>query len=225
MGVIQWLKKKKNKMFLVLKKKRKAKYTVTQLQRYNGNNPFNNDVCVDYVRRRVTFDPVTFTSLTQLWRTVVSRIFIISFMVCAGLIIVPFVLLAPEIARFAVYVSVFVSGLNAIIYTFLFKKSKLFISDVYPRLNELLIIVYSAMMLSRNPKKRFTVNRDGIIDRRLIIPFFDNVVIEWEVTAGFSRNLYKVVVQHVFEEDAYRFFAVFKFKRKPSTGYMTIKYI
>lgn len=198
-------------------------------QTFTGGNCLNNEFVVDYAKREVTFKPLGSKSLwatymqfsmnlhclamirilVPFWAIYTLFFFVISWLGASGEAIL-------DIIRVMIV-------LSPLPFIWSFSYSLFFWDDEwrerhFPEHN------YSFSKLS-GEEQFLTVSKDAVIDKRFLLPFFENVGLQYEASGDFSFYLEKIEVRSHFTTDDGSWFALFTFSEQPVEGELKIRYV
>ncbi len=185
---------------------------VILLQTYNGNNPYNNNVIVDYIKKSVVFEPLKDSGILKQYYLFFNQLFMKGLMISliAGM---PLFLLNDTWKSFLV-----IFGLITL-FSFVFSLN--FFREEW-RKNWLPKVYHGINFYHTKYKK---INPLALIDNKFIIPCFDNVMLQYKAYGDFATHLKKIEIRNLYEDDKFNFFCIFSFKKKVNEGYLKIKYV
>ena len=200
---------------------------VTQLQEYNGNNHFNNKVIVDFVKKRVIFEPVKVGNLIYHWMYFLVNIIVFF----TGPILIIMSLPLFFFQEFNIYPQIYITYLSTV-YVLTFGISSFLISLIYFnkiwRTNKfpdfMGTLVSKTMLIVDTTKHVKVVNSNMLQGKKFIIPYFKNVMLEYEATDDYGEYLKNITIDNYFKEDAGKWFCIFEFTKKPIKGELKIQY-
>lgn len=199
---------------------------VIRKQKFNGNNPFNNKVVVDFEKRTVVFKPMTQGSIITYWGMLFIKIY--CFFLFLTIFIPLIAVCMPEdyFLRTIILLLYMYYFLLSLIISFLFSLKyfdKKWQSEVYPRFNANLSIKLRKLLFQKELKwKRF--NDNAVVNKKIFVPNFGNVMLKYRVHGDFSNQIKRITIDYLFEDDPLKWFIVFEFKKKPVSGWLEIKY-
>lgn len=198
---------------------------MTQVQKFNGNNPHNNQVVVDYDKRTVRFKPVKgklnpyFEFLLGLILKPLIRV--LGFV----LILIVILTLMPLDQNVVVELWIQMTGLSTLICIVVSVLASLKYFDKkwrkekYPEFN------YKMMNSIFTKATKSIVTHNNVEDKMMIIPSFGNVMLSYKCYGDFNKYLKRIVIKNHFKKKAYNWYCIFKFSQHPKKGFMEISYL
>lgn len=193
-------------------------------QKYNGRNPYNNRVIVDFDNRFVKFKPVGKTSIINQYIEWLYCVFILFIMYWVPFFFVLVILkeskLIPTIAgKLFTFLMLF---LFPVIIS-LFYANKTWRHDKFPEANYHINHFFKRLFGKKD--KTLTINKENLRDQQFVIPYFKNIMLEYKATGDFAKNLKRIEVKNIFKEDPYKWFVIFMFNGKCKKGNVKVKYL
>lgn len=95
----------------------------------------------------------------------------------------------------------------------------------FPKWNYIRGIVESSLIPHGLEHYRWKkIGLGAVVNRKVIIPYFDNVMIEYKAFGDFSAYLKKINIHELFVGDDKDWFCVFEFQKTPQYGHMEVRY-
>jgi len=204
----------------------------TQLQKFsskttkfNGNNSNNNEVRVDFENKSVVFNPVDSHSIFYTCYdtfTTMSHVL----MICSLWVTVP---LFIKYEANAILGGVLFAYSIGTIFAF-FPLSKTYRANWYPKMNGYMMELLCLATLM--PRTWHTIKPENIDSSCIVtLPKFKNVFLKYEVTEDFSEQLKMIDIRVVKQLNKFQkisghnaWVCEFIFKKKPTSGYLKVKY-
>lgn len=205
---------------------------MTQLQKYNGENHYNNKVVVNYRDRTIKFVPVAKRSIIIYYITFLISLqitFTIMWIygICAPLALLSYIydpaiyLIVPLLPIIkGIYIAIFFYSL-----IFFNKKWK---ENYFPKANAGLKEIraysmwYIPFIYKKEKNKKIRIN--NLYKNFIIIPSFDNIELKYKLYGDFKKNIKNIVINNHFHENDTSWYCIFEFKRRPKKGYMEVEY-
>jgi len=198
---------------------------VTQLQKYNGKNNFNNKVVVDYINKTVDFEIVKgnmnkFTSYYTLW----YNYFIIYLIWCFVIYIIGIVLfkLPVSVSYFVINAGLVFLGIPTFLCAMLFLLTCIN-KEWFPKINYILVAYLKHLTYKPIYVVNEKINLDLLEKNYYETPVFENVFLEYITEGEVSELLSKVEILPCFVDNPYKWVARVHFKRKPTNKDGTLK--
>jgi len=204
----------------------------TQVQKYNGNNPHNNQVVVDYEKREVKFKPVRgelhpylvllFGMIIKFTMKLLVLIFLLTLILYGieGLGFISF----PNEGMDQVTLLSFLLGSLSMFLVSLKYFDKEWLKNEFPKFNYHRLKDSSIPFLKSNVE-RLEINKKNICDKQVIIPSFDNIMLSYKCFGDFNKFLKKIVIRNHFDKKAHTWYCIFQFSKEPVKGKMVVKYL
>jgi hypothetical protein len=198
------------------------------VRKYVGGNCHNNEVTVDYVKRTVRFRAVGKESLLHRYWEFVTHLLAVWFVrlffpfvgVCTVLTIFLLVFFGVDLAWF-VFSFLFKLNLLSLLFVLTFSLNFWRVKwrdESYPKFNY--------WMSNRFQDEYFlVVNKRAVIDKRFLLPVFENVGMKYEASGDFAKYLLKIEVISLFDTDEGDWLCCFTFKEQPLKGRLKLRYI
>jgi hypothetical protein len=210
---------------------------------YNGDNPHNNNIVIDFIKKTVKFEPVKEHSLSfYYFMNVLIYTLFFTFNVgisCMMMFIMMIFTHFPFVYAFSATLWLFIIyGVTAPLLTFTLMGlpfwNKYWRKHYFPKFSALM--AYSIRVLQFNfhfifRKKIYPKDLKGNV---FIIPTFGNVDLDYELHGDFAEHIEKIEVHNHYKKDKKtgqmkpresRFYAVFTFNGIIKEGYMRLRYI
>jgi hypothetical protein len=102
--------------------------------------------------------------------------------------------------------------------------SKRFRQDYFPKINKnMQKILYLFITFTWKKDMIYEVNPEAIIDKKFVIPWFANVSFEYEASEDFAEQIKRIYISNVYRNNAFKWFAVIEFFKKPRSGYLKVR--
>lgn len=189
----------------------------TRSQKYNGENPYNNRVLIDYEKKLVVFDPMTQGGIIRYYMEFLLNLIVKGMLIWGILMYIIWgitAILKIEMTEKYVIIPMIILLTISISISLLYWNKK-WRHNCYPKFNH-------AISLTKNKEKTF--NKDALVDNKAIIPNFSNVMIQYKATKDFGKQLKEIKIINRYNENAYDWLAIFTFKKTPQNGELKIKY-
>lgn len=193
-----------------------------------GEDSQNNQVIIDYAKREVWFKPISTIPLWRLYTMFLGNLLELSFvkvvprfcavwaMVLLGCLLMAWGAFGWLVVKLGVSVLVLfwalLFGLSLEFWVGDWRREK------FPAYNALFCRL-------AGEEESLVVNPEAVIDRRFLLPCFQNIGLSWAATGDFSFYLERVEVRSHFASDEASWFALFTFSEQPVEGSLRIKYI
>lgn len=187
-----------------------------------GNNPYNNRVYVDFDKKTIRFIPIGKKSkrryFLMFFTTIFGKYLIFFFYPLFAILLLLDVtgIITDVLFGLLCYIA-FLQLLFISIYFSLWFYREEWRKKYYPELNARLHGFLS------KPKKK-TINPESVVNNKVFIPHFKNVLLKYKVTKDFMKQLKNIKISNIFKADATNWFFVFEFKKKPVNGYLEVEY-
>ena len=198
--------------------------------RKEGNNPYNNKVYVDYDDKTIRFIPVGKKSIRKYYFIFLTGIFgfyMICFMlpVIYGLAIIGSLLHFTDQTIFTLIIFSISQFVLMTVYFSLWYFRKAWRKKCFPELNYKLCanMFFGIKRLGKTKIKE--INQESLINNKIIIPYFNNIIMEYKAKKDFGKQLKSIKIINIFKADPFKFFCVFEFRKKPKDGSLWVKYI
>ena len=186
----------------------------TPLQKFNGENFYNNAITVDFEKRNVEFVPI-----------VKGRLFSYYFDFLISLVyatIIPFVAGCFTIRLLEIFSKtnthatiIFTCGWLVV----MFITSLIYFNKNWRNKNSAKFMFETAFFL----KHKRTVTPDMINNKSFMFPF-KNVGLEYRLYGDFTK-IRKIYIKNPFPNDMYTWLCCFEFKKQPKIGEMKLVYV
>lgn len=198
------------------------------MTRYHQKNPFNNRVIVDYESRTVTFDPVGVKSIIHYWLRFYLQLMSVPLyaMVLFLMIGIPLLIRLPAVQ---------LEELLIVLYTCfgLLYCAMLICSLVYfipqwrhsyfPRFNAFVVgVTYFLMNFSRIQKRK--VLPSAVVNKTFYVSDFSNVELHYQAIGDMKKQLKRIRIDTVYDDDPWHWYFVFEFKKQPVDGFLMVSY-
>ena len=204
----------------------------TQSQKYVGKELTDNAVLIDYINKSVSFKPIKsedykpFKHFLTLWLIYISVCFLLS--IPSFLISQMLFILSKDIFWDFYFRSILVcavvlfSAIVSLGMTYYYTKED-WRKEEYPRYLARLIIWFRKIIsFGRHKAKWLKINKDAIINKRLVLDRFSNLILKYKMTGDFKKYLKNVRITNKFEENTSDWMIIFKFTKPIKTGDMYI---
>jgi hypothetical protein len=200
---------------------------------FSGENFYNNEVEVDFVRKTVNFSPIkddTFFSYYILYFTALYAVFLIFSAYLLTFLCVVVALFAPQVfydfgfGLAGLSILVVVPLVLAFFFSLMFFDSD-WRANEYPKANHRWAKILSLLFFkqdSESNEKVVEVCSGAVVDKRFVIPSFLNIYLDYEASDDFARYIKNIRI--VNNPDS-NWSCVFEWYRMPVSGSLKIKYI
>lgn len=196
------------------------------MQKYNGNNPYDNRVVVDFENQKVLFEPVGAKGVIRQYYTFFNGLLLSSmiFSVYAYFIIYGILSFFGYNPVSGVYFQLlFIMIVFAISFSVIYF-NKNFRHNHFPVFNYWLTGITRVMFLSPFRRKK-VLTPESLFDNKAFIPDFDNVCLKYDATGDFAKYMKKISIQNLYKDNSNDWFCVFEFTKKIRTGTLELRYI
>ena len=193
---------------------------------YVGDNPYNNEVYIDYDRRTVRFKPLRNHGFFGLYFFFLGHIFVAWLAFCllsAGVIgligILLYIFLGVSLDLFLFYYALLIVAtlvFGVLLSLKFFDRG--WRERVYPKFNYWLVHLLQH-------ENFVVVNRRAVVNRRFLLPVFENIGLDYEVSGDFAKYLRRIEVLSLFKTDRGDWLCCFTFRKTPVSGELRIRYI
>lgn len=205
---------------------------------YTDNAPLNADIDVDFQKKKVNFS-YPYNSKNQKIRVYFIYLVVVQATLVLGFPIWMIMLLGSSlVSTFAPtqYIRVLVTLFLIISYTLMWfivpYLVAIYINKNYGKYSKK-FPAFSAWFFGLISKKETIIFRN-IKSKSVEIPFFRNILLEYDARGNYGSELLKIEIKALpFERikrkkiipNYFKFKCIFKFKKVPKTGYLIVKYI
>ena len=207
--------------------------TGRKMQSFSGENFYNNEINIDFVRKTVDFFPVVeggFFLYYSLYFGVLYMIFLLFSAYLLTFLCVVVALFAPQVfydfgfGLAGLSILVVVPLVLAFFFSLMFFDSD-WRANEYPKANHRWAKILSLLFFkqdSESNEKVVEVCSGAVVDKRFVIPEFLNIYLDYEVSDDFARYIKNIRI--VNNPDS-NWSCVFEWYRMPVSGSLKIKYI
>lgn len=201
------------------------------MQKFNGNNTFNNRIHVDFENKKVDFTPIigdmnkisNYLASGYTLRNIFIKFVLIIF---AGTFIISTLFrgINFEVSAYLLTISLIIYFILPLFFAsaFLFSKK---LRDNYPKINARLICFDRSFNQNSKSIKKGDLNLELIKDNKLIIKDFENVYLKYELEGECSDYIKDIKIINVFVNNPYYWEIHFIFKKTPKTGKVFVEYL
>jgi len=189
--------------------------------KFEGDNPFNNRVYVDFKRKHVSFEPVkgSHTIITLYVMFLYNCI-----MLMIGLLIIPMIILDLIITNLGTMLATFgiiVGFLLSLIYF-----NKTWRKEKYPKTNHKMITLITKIFSFGiyKEKKKLVLSKSLFQGKYFLIPKFKNIMLEYKLKGDFAKQIKDIRIDNLFKDDPFEWYCVIEFYKKPLNGSMELAY-
>lgn len=185
--------------------------------RFEGNNPYNNRVYVDFKKKTVNFEPVMGEmTLIKAYFMFFFLLLMVFGIISSPLIILVGLELCSEYVVFIPYIAAFFTSL--IFWNKKWRKEK------YPMANANLIKLFGKFFFKKDKKKKIEAH-SLFLGKYFLIPEFSNVYLKYGLVGDFAEEIKSIKVDNLFKDCEFGWYCVFEFNNRPENGYLEIEYI
>jgi len=188
--------------------------------RFEGNNPYNNRVYVNFKKKTVNFELVM-GGMTLI--KVYTMFFFLLLLIFSFLSIPLFIFV--EIDN-SLRVILIIPLIFAVITSLIFWNKK-WRKEKYPIANSKLVNIFRRMISFNmiKPKKLKIEPHSLFLGKYLYIPKFSNVCLIYGLVGDFAEQIKSIKIDNLYKDEAFGWYCVFEFNNKPENGYLEIEYI
>ena len=189
--------------------------------KFEGDNPFNNRVYVDFKRKHVSFEPVKGSHTIR--KLYLMFMFNCMFLMCIVLFI-PAILL--EIVQEGIGGILLSCGVGSGIILSLLYFNEKWRKEKYPKANHKIIkfILKAITCGVYKDKKKVILPKSLFLGKYFLIPKFRNVMLEYKLKGDFAKQIKDIRIDNLFKDDPCEWYCVIEFNKKPLNGSMELVY-
>ena len=199
------------------------------MNKFNGKNSYNNRVHVDYRRKYVHFKPIkgdwTEASPYRMFWVQITSFFILTSL--------PTFLITIIILRIMGCGFDIIQGVILVWYGFCML-SAWFVSLIYmnkkwretefPKFNYFILNkVRRITKLNKKSTKIKIIKPDNVINNKIFIPHFNNVMFSYRTVGDFSK-IKNIDIINTFDDDPMNWYCQIEFIKRPKKGFMELRY-
>jgi len=201
------------------------------LQEYNGKNPYNNQVIVDFKNRKVRFNPVkgSMSSLDnylhggRLLQKIVFR-FILFFFIISILLDIAIDDYSRTNTLSYILICYVIYFMTPYIYIIPFLMSKKFKNNTGV-INAKLSVLYDQLNMKPSQIKEGFINKKLITSKSYDITDFQNIFLEYKLTGDFKKYIKTINIVNDYSDNPYIWTIIFEWTKKPTKGNIWVKYL
>ena len=189
--------------------------------KFEGDNPFNNRVYVDFKRKHVSFEPVKGShTIIKLY----LMFFCNCLMLMVALLFIPMIIIDLIIVNGGVVLMSF--GLLIGFFLSLVYFNEKWRKEKYPKTNHKVITIITKVFTfgMYKDKKKLVTNKSLFLGKYFLIPKFKNIMLEYKLKGDFAKQIKDIRIDNLFKDDPFEWYCVIEFYKKPLNGSMELAY-